>query len=43
MKVLTRAELDKLAGDRITHEFPDGEMYKLNYVVRPSADKKATA
>ena len=41
MKVLNRSELDKLAGDRITHEFPEGDMYKWNYVVRPSADKRS--
>ena len=43
MKVLNRSELNKLAGDRITHEFPEGDMYKWNYVVRPSADKSPVA
>jgi len=35
-KVMTRAQLNKIAGNRINHEYPEGEMYKWNYVVRPS-------
>ena len=42
-KPMTRGQLDKKFGDRITHEYPDGEMYKWNYTVRPSSAQKATA
>lgn len=42
-QVMTRAQLDRIAGDRITHEYPEGEMYKWNYVVRPSSLQTSTA
>ncbi len=37
LPVTTRAELEKKADGRIIHEYPKGEMYKLNYTVWPSS------
>ncbi len=44
LQVTTRAELEKMADGRIIHEFPQGEMYKLNYMILPSSrNLKSTA